>query len=210
MKVYYLLSKYATRVKRSLSETSFNKKIRFLKEEEEEEYKKEFYKNQREEAQELDRVTNMILTKLRMMEQDYILSLNYHSEKPDFKAKLIKIQESISEELFGNVDQNKIPDELTKEVATKIRDFAKETTNQIIMDASQKIKDPNLLQERIKYEVARLDDIIYVKFGFKNKDVIKAFEKYELLSKKALSQSGVPMAQIQSLSSVPAPVNNLQ
>ena len=74
--------------------------------------------------------------------------------------------------------ETEIPESLTEEVATEIRDFARDSTNEIIRDLSSRITDQNLLQEKISFEIAKLDDIIYVKFGYTNKEVIKAFEKY--------------------------------
>jgi hypothetical protein len=204
LKVYYLLSKYATRMKKSISDQSFNKKVRYIREENEEAYKKEFYKNEKEESVELKEVTNVLLTKLKLMEQDYIMSLNFHSDKPGFKDTLIKTQGDISKELFGE-DLHQVPEDLDREKATEIRDFARETTNKIIMELSQTIKDQGILQDRISFEIAKLDDIIYVKYGYKNKEVIKAFEKYELLSKRALGASGVPLTPQAPKANAPLP-----
>ena len=140
LKVYYLLSKYATKIKKSYSDSSFNRKIRFIKDEDEDAYRKEFYKNEKDEADALKDVTNALLKQLKLMEQDYIISLNYHSEKPGFKEEMMKIHTELSKEISTDIESNEVPEDLTKERATEIRDFARDTTNTIIMDLSQKIK----------------------------------------------------------------------
>lgn len=35
------------------------------------------------------------------------------------------------------------------------------------------------------FEIAKLDDIIYLQYEYKNTEVIKAFEKYNLLARHA-------------------------
>jgi glutaredoxin 2 len=119
------------------------------------------------------------------MEQDYVFSLNFHSKNPAFREKLTKTQDQIANEIFDQETLNPvIPESLTEQVATEIRDFARDRTNEIIGELSQKIKDPNLLQEKVSFEIAKLDDIIYLKHGYRNKVVIKAFEKFNLLGKQ--------------------------
>ena len=118
------------------------------------------------------------------MEQDYIISLNHHSKNTEFLLKISKTQEEISKEIFGDSLETEMPESLTEEVAIEIRDFARDTTNGIIRDLSGRISDQSLLQEKISFEIAKLDDIIYVKYGYTNKEVIKSFEKYNLLAKR--------------------------
>lgn len=127
------------------------------------------------------------------MEQDYVFSLNHLSKNPEFKQELISIQEKISKELFDEEYTNPtIPEDLDVSKAMEIRDFARETTNKILQDYSQLIKDPNQLQDKISFEVSKLDDVIYLKYGYRNKVIIKAFEKYGILERKGAAQ---PAAQ---------------
>lgn len=175
--MYYLLSKYATRLKKSITESAFKEKIRLLRNNDNQGYAKEFYRAENDEIKELKELTKKILSHLKIMEQDYIISLNHHSKNQEFLLKIQSTQEEISKEIFGDTLDTEMPESLTEKVATEIRDFARDTTNQIIRDLSSRITDQAVLQEKISFEIAKLDDIIYVKYGYTNKEVIKSFEK---------------------------------
>jgi len=192
IKVYYILSKYATRMKKSLNEKSFLNRIEFLRNEDHGAYATEFHNGEKEEAVELKRITGDIMRLLKIIESDYVISMNYHSRKPEFKSKMMQIQGSISKEIFTEDEISpKIPESLDEEKATEIRDFARQTTNKIISDLTSTIKDQSVLNDRMTFEISKLDDVIYLKYGFKNKEVIKAFEKYSLLGNQANKSSPI-------------------
>jgi hypothetical protein len=116
------------------------------------------------------------------MEQDYVFSLNYHSKNPETKVKMLKIQEDISNELFTPEEINPVvPESLTKEKTIEIRNFARDKTSEIMQQSQKGAKDQNQLQDILSFEIAKLDDVIYIEFGYKNKVVIEAFKKYDLL-----------------------------
>lgn len=143
----------------------------------------------------LKKVTDRVLKGIGIMEQDYVFSLNYHSKNPQFKKDLLQIQGELTTELFSEEELNPtIPEELTKEKAIEIKDFAKENTERVLRELPQKYRDPATLQDEISFEVAKLDDIIYVKFGYKNKVVLEAFKHYNLLPQ----QPGQAMNMTQS------------
>lgn len=174
-----------------------------MRDNDEEGYRREVTRGDKIEGEELKKVTDILLKKLKLMEQDYIMSLNYHASKQEFKEEMVTVQNNLSKELFGNLDDISIPESLTREVATEIRDFARSSTNEVIVSLSKQIKDQNVLQDSIAYEIAKLDDVIYLKYGYKNKEVIKAFEKYQLLSQRALDSYGPKAVNLESNTTVP-------
>ena len=110
------------------------------------------------------------------MDQDYVISLNFHLQKEVFKNKLIDIQNKVSLEIFGE-DYDKIPESLTKEKAIEIRDYARIETSRILNELSRKFADQNMLQRQANFEITKLDDISYIKYGYTSREVLKAFEK---------------------------------
>lgn len=183
LKLYYLLSKYATKMKKTIEERAFETRIELLRKGLHQEYEKEYYAVEKEEMESLKNITQAVLSGLKIMEQDYIISLNFHSNSDKFKEQLLKIQQEISIEVFGDTLEAQVPESLNKELTEEIRDFARNSTNKIMEDASRTYKDQAILQEKLQFEIAKLDDVIYVEYGYRNKEVIKAFEKYNLLPK---------------------------
>ena len=112
------------------------------------------------------------------MDQDYVISLNFHLQKEVFKNKLIDIQNKVSLEIFGE-DYDKIPESLTKEKAIEIRDYARIETSRILNELSKKFADQNMLQRQANFEITKLDDISYIKYGYTSREVLKAFEKIQ-------------------------------
>lgn len=133
---------------------------------------------------EIRNVTEQILLSIGIMEQDYVFSLNHHSKDPKTKEKMIKIQGEISHELFTPEEINPVvPESLDEKTTIEIRDFARNKTNEIMQQSPKDAKDQYQLQDILSFEIAKLDDVIYLEFGYKNKVVIEAFKKYNLLPK---------------------------
>ncbi|CAI2376213.1 unnamed protein product [Moneuplotes crassus] len=191
--VYKTLSKYATMMKHSLNSQSFEQKIEMLRDEDDEGYRKIFFESEKEEISALKKVTDKVLKGIGIMEQDYVFSLNYHSKDAEFKKELMAIQEELTQELFTDDEINPpLPDDLTAEVAQEIKDFAKESTERVLRELPQKFRDANILQNEISFEVAKLDDVIFVKYGYKNKVVLEAFRKYNLLPQQPGAAMNMP------------------
>ena len=45
-----------------------------------------------------------------------------------------------------------------------------------------------MFKEQFGFEIAKLDDVIYLQFGFRNNEVIKAFTQFELLEGPQMTQ----------------------
>ena len=69
----------------------------------------------------LKEVTDKVLWGIKIMEQDYVFSLNYHSKNEEFKKSLMAIQEDLTKELFTKDELSpELPESLTKEKVEKI------------------------------------------------------------------------------------------
>ena len=198
--LYYLLAKYATKMNKLISDAHFDKKIELLENNDHLGYAKEFIESEQEEAFAIQKVSAIILNHFKLMDQEYIISLNYHSQSEEFRKRLIEIQTQVSIEVYGANYFNEIPESLTKEKTIEIRDFARSETTRIITELSNKISDPMLLQKQANFEIAKLDDVAYIKFGYKSKEVLKAFEKYNLLEeiKKQTQEGDMLVSQVSS------------
>lgn len=183
-----------------ISDAHFDKKIELLENNDHLGYAKEFIESEQEEAFAIQKVSAIILNHFKLMDQEYIISLNYHSQSEEFRKRLIEIQTQVSIEVYGANYFNEIPESLTKEKAIEIRDFARSETTRIITELSNKISDPMLLQKQANFEIAKLDDVAYIKFGYKSKEVLKAFEKYNLLEeiKKQTQEGDMLVSQVSS------------
>jgi hypothetical protein len=118
------------------------------------------------------------------MEQDYVLSFSTYSKDPQFKAKQKDIETQITTELFGEKKLHEVPDALTKEITVEIKEFARIEAEKILTQLSSKNLSKEIIQSHYSFEMAKLDDIIYIKYGFKNSEVLAAFKKYNLLPQR--------------------------
>ena len=128
-------------------------------------------------------IKNVIFEGLMLAESEYVQSFQKHARNPEFAKLMKQSQEKIAEDILPDKD-SKLPEGLTKEKALEIRDFAKLRTNQIMQQLSAQIQDPTELRAQINYQIARLDDVIFLEYGFRNHDVIKAFNDHGIICKE--------------------------
>ena len=183
LSLFYILNKYTTFFKICEDEESFQKRISLLKSGNDEEYKKSRDEYDLEEQKKIDVVQKEIFEGFGCSENDYMQGYQRCSTKPEFVRKMQVLQHKVVEEVqsANNVD---LPEGLTKEKAQEIRDFAKQKTQSIVMGLQRTETDQQVFNQKFMFEVSKLDDVIYMNYGYKNTDVLKAFQTYNLIPKQ--------------------------
>lgn len=85
------------------------------------------------------------------------------------------------EEIKEFQPKTEIPEDLTIEKAKEIRKNVQSETQKVMTQLQMQGLPPNEFQEKFMKEIARLDDMVYIKYGFKNNEVLEAFQKYKLI-----------------------------
>ena len=76
---------------------------------------------------------------------------------------------------------DELPEGLTLEKAKEIRDYAQTETQKILAQVQAQGGNQQNFQEKFLFEVSKLDDIIFIKYGFRNTEVLKSFHKFNLV-----------------------------
>lgn len=185
LNIFYVLTKYSSLSKMCLDEESFNERIQALKDGNETKYDELRRKADEEEAKHLQDLQNTVFNEFDSNEQEYVSALQASMMNPRFNQRMQESQSKITHEVQNRTPKSELPAGLDREKALEIRDFAKQQTQKTIMELQSKITNQNEFNQKFMYEVSKLDDIIYLKYGFKNTDVLKAFQHYNLIPNQA-------------------------
>lgn len=188
LSIYRILTKYTTLFKIWEDDSNFNHRIELLKDGKEKEYEQTRRDQDAEQAKKMQEIQDIVFAAYGSSTQEYMTGYQSHAFKPDFAAKTQKIQNEIVLEVQGGDDETAPPAGLTKEIAENIRDFAKVETQKALMQLQSTITDQYQFQEKFMFEVSKLDDVIFIKYGFKNTDVLKAFQYYKLIPNQGNNQ----------------------
>lgn len=189
--VFYILTKYVAVLKTLDNNELFEKRIEALKNEQHAEYRKLRVEHDALESKRMTEIQNTILGEFGITELEYTQGYQNSLTSPSFTQKMQAKQTEVVQEVQSMNPDEELSEDLTKEVAIEIRDFAKKLTQETIYKLQATITDQQRFQEEFMFEISKLDDIIYVKYGFKNTEVLKAFKKYNLVP-----QAGAPMSQM--------------
>ena len=74
LKVFYILSKYATLLKKTMGEDSFKKRIQLLRQGKDEDYYVEYIQQDNEEAKQIGELKNIIYRTAKITEHEYVIS----------------------------------------------------------------------------------------------------------------------------------------
>lgn len=189
LSVYRILTKYTTLFKINEDDSNFGDRIKLLKEDKNEEYEKTRREQDAEQAKKMQEIQDLVFAEYGSSTQEYMTGYQSHAFKPEFAAKTQKIQNEIVTQVQGTDEEREPPAGLTKELAEEIRDFAKVETQKVLMQLQSTVTDQYQFQEKFMFEVSKLDDVIFVKYGFKNTDVLKAFQFYKLIPNQEGNQT---------------------
>lgn len=180
LNVFYVLTKYTALSKLIENEESFNQRIEALREGNDEEYERLRRETDNDENNKMQQLQDIAMADFDTNEQEYVNGYQSNLMQQSFIIKMQTLQQEIVNDLSRPGD-NDIPEELTKEKAIEIRDFAKTETQKTLMQLQSTMTNQAEFQEKFMFEVSKLDDIIFIKYGFKNTDVLKAFQHYNLI-----------------------------
>ena len=189
LNVYEVMTKYTTLFKICEDESGFQKRIELLKEGKDSEYEQLRRQMDAEQVQKMQDLQNEVFTQFGTNEAEYMTGYQSHAFKPGFAAKLQETQKKVVEQVQKSDENADLPDGLTKEVAEEIRDYAKSETQKTLRELQSTITNQNEFQEKFMFAVSKLDDEIYIKYGFKNTDVLKAFQTYKLIPNQGQQQA---------------------
>jgi hypothetical protein len=181
LNVFYVLSKYTALAKLCESEASFNARIEALKEGKDAEYATLRRQTDQEEAKRMEEMQAIVFKEFDCTETEYMSGYQANFYKPQFVQRMQELQQKVVEDVQTRSPEAELPAGLTKEKAEEIRDFAKAQTQNVILQLQSTMTNQNDFNEKFMFEVSKLDDVIFLKYGFKNTDVLKAFQKYNLI-----------------------------
>lgn len=181
LNVYEVMTKYTTLFKICEDESGFQKRIDLLKEGKDAEYETLRRELDADQVQKMQELQNEVFAQFETNENEYMNGYQSHAFKPGFAAKLQETQKKVVEQVQKNDNGADLPEGLTKEKAEEIRDFAKAETQKTLRELQSTMTNQNEFQEKFMFAVSKLDDVIYIKFGFKNTDVLKAFQHFRLI-----------------------------
>lgn len=181
LNVFYILTKYTALAKTTEDSDSFNKRIEALKNDNHAEYEKLRKEHDLEENTRMQELQSKVFTEFDTTEQEYMVSFQSNARSPPFLLKMQQLQNQVVEEVQKRNPEEGLPEGLTKEKSMEIRDFARSKTQSMVQDLQRKHPNQAEFNERFMFEVSKLDDIIFLTYGFKNTDVLKAFQKYNLI-----------------------------
>jgi hypothetical protein len=184
LKVFHVLTKYTAVAKILDNEDAFNKRIEALREGNNEEYEKLRKETDAEENKRMQHLQDVAMADFGTTENEYIQGYQGNLLQPAFIQKMQGLQTEIVKEIQTLNPDDELPEALTKEKAIEIRDFAKAETQKKIMELQSTMTNQNEFQEKFMYEVSKLDDVIFINYGFKNTDVLKAFQQFNLIPKQ--------------------------
>lgn len=182
--VFYILSKYTAMVKLVEDQDAVNTRVELLRAGKDAEYEKVRRETEEEDNKKMETIQNIAMTEFDITEQEYQMGYQTNVLNPSFIQKLNDVQGEIVREIQSVNPDEGLPEGLTREKAVEIRDFAKEQTQKKLIELQRSVTNQSELQEKFMFEVAKLDDVILMKYGFKNTDVLKAFTKYNLIPKQ--------------------------
>jgi hypothetical protein len=188
LNIFYILNKYTTLFKLCEDKQSLEERVAYLREKNSQKYEEVRKQQDLAETDKMEALQKQVFEEFGCTENDYVTGYQTHSNNPAFGAKMMEYQKNVVNSMQ---EQNKksLPESLTKEVAQEIRDFAKNETQRILRNLQSTETDQTAFNEKFMFEVSKLDDVIYLKYGFKNTDVLKAFHEYNLIP----SQNQMPM-----------------
>ena len=184
LNIFYVLTKYTALAKISEDNKSFEKRIEVLKTGNNEEYEKIRKQWDEEENKKMQEIQSIIFDKFETNDVEYMTSYQTHIMKPAFIQKMQTLQQKVVDEVQNINPEVDVPEALTKEVAEEIRDYAKESTQKVLQHLQSTCKNQQEMSDKFMFEVSKLDDDIYIKYGYKNTVVLKAFQKYNLIPKQ--------------------------
>ena len=88
---------------------------------------------------------------LNITEQEYVHSYRKHSETPEFKAALDSKDTQVEKEVYPE----DVPEELTREKAIEIKEYAQKETQRIMNELTRSGASPIELQQNIQFENVR-------------------------------------------------------
>lgn len=184
LNIFYILTKYTALAKISEDNKSFEKRIEVLKTGDSEGYEKIRKQWDEEENKKMQEIQSVIFDKFETNDVEYMTSYQSHIMKPTFIQKMQTLQQKVVDEVQNINPEVDVPEALTKEVAEEIRDYAKESTQKVLQRLQTTCKNQQEMSDKFMFEVSKLDDDIYIKYGYKNTIVLKAFQKYNLIPKQ--------------------------
>ncbi|CAI2378609.1 unnamed protein product [Moneuplotes crassus] len=183
--VFRVLKKYVTLVQSIDGETQFEQRIQLLKDGNEEEYAKLKETINKENDEKIKEITTTLYQELDFTDLDYATGIQKNAYNPEFSKKLQEIDKEVVEEIQTYHPTNELPEDLTIEKAKEIRVFVQKETQKKLNELQSLGLPQAQFHEKFVKEIAKLDDIIYIKFGFKNKEVLQAFNKYRLIAARS-------------------------
>mmetsp|Transcript_29468 Transcript_29468/g.26044 ORF Transcript_29468/g.26044 Transcript_29468/m.26044 type:complete len:268 (+) Transcript_29468:2-805(+) len=178
--VFEILRRNITLAQTIEEDETFNKRIGFLKEKNDTEYNRVRQENTKDQEKKLKEITDIIYKELGFTEEEYSKGFQAYAFNPAFANKLKQIEAKVSLEI-QNSGSTELPSNLTLEKAKEIRAFAQEQTKKILAIVQASAASQDEFQSKFLSEVSKLDDIIYIEFGFRNTEVLKSFHHYKLV-----------------------------
>lgn len=146
-----------------------------------------------------NQVTKKILKDLDIEIMEYANSLNHYSLDKQFVKELDWIETKAVKKLLADEPTPDIPEDLTIEVAKQIQMYAQKKICKILSELEETHKDPIVLKNESFFGMKKVDDLVFVKYGYQSKVVMAAFQEYCLVQKH-LEVSGLKAAPYYNLS----------
>lgn len=180
--IFRVLKKYVTLVQSIDEESQFEERIQLLKDGNDEEYAKLKETINKDNEEKIKEITSKLYQELDFTDLEYATGIQKNAYNQEFTRKLEDIDRAVVQEVQTYQPKSGIPEELTLEKAKEIRGFVQKETQKVLATLQSQGIPQAQFQEKFVKEIAKLDDIIYIKYGFKNTEVLQAFHEYKLIA----------------------------
>jgi hypothetical protein len=179
LKIFRLVTKHSKKKISAFKVTNNEKRRKFLKEGNEEEYRECIKKQVQQEEAIYQEVATEVLTALDIEEQEFMMAQNMHAMNPQFQKVMMEMQLGVDD---GPPTQPKVDKKTAKEIFIFVED-EKEKTMKGVQGAGGMFGNPNDMEGTINMIVAhsKVGDKLFDKYGIEEEEFAKCIQFYNLI-----------------------------